>query len=298
MAIKRSIALGFFDGVHVGHAALLNCALKRAEEHDLLPSVLSFDVHPDLLVTGKDIRLINSAADREGILKRQFGIQDMVFLHFSKSLMTMPWHDFLDSFVDEMQIGWIVAGHDFTFGYKGEGNPERLKEYCREKGIGCDIISPVRLDDVIVSSTYIRGLLSEGKIEEANRYLGHPHVLTDEIRSGYHLGTQIGTPTINMFFQPGVLIPRHGVYAAKAYIDGKVYKAVTNIGVRPTVSSDDRVSVESYLLDFTGNLYGHSARIEFYYFLRGEMKFDSVDELSARIKADAETADRLLSQLP
>lgn len=294
--MKRAIALGFFDGVHIGHAALLNKAKERAAQIAGVPSVLSFDVHPDDLVFGGRVALINSAAGREDLIRRYFDIQDVVFLHFNQQLMRMDWRDFIDSLVRELNIGWIVVGHDFCFGYKGQGTTQRLGEYCAEHGIGCDVIPPVRLEGEIVSSTHIRQLLLSGEIEEANRWLGHPHTLSDTVHSGYHLGTQLGTPTINMFFPEGVLVPRHGVYATRVVVDDcERYIAVTNVGIRPTVGNDNRVSVESHLLDFSGNLYGRHARVEFYGFLRDETRFDSFEALSEQIMRDAETARQYFS---
>ncbi len=289
MTKQKVMALGFFDGIHVGHAALINKIKQRAEETGAEPAVLTFDVHPDNLVFKKTVPLINSAEDRENILIRCFGINDVVVIHFNQRVMHMDWHDFIDELIDEMNLRWIVVGHDFCFGYKGLGTAEKLKAYCAERGVGCDIIPAVCRDGVVVSSTLIRQLVESGEMEKANEYLGHPHTLTDVIRTGYHLGTKMGTPTINMSFPQGVIIPRHGVYAAKAYIDGQEYMSVTNVGIRPTVSDSGNVNVESFLLDFCGNLYGHRARIDFYKFLRPERKFDDVNELAAQIKSDAQT---------
>ena len=288
---KRVIALGFFDGVHIGHAALLKKTKQRAEELGAMPSVLSFDVHPDTLVFHKEVPLINSAIGREEIIRRCFGIQNVVFIHFNQHVMRMPWQEFLRSLVEELQVCHIVVGHDFCFGYRGEGTAERLKSYCAENGLGCDVIPPVLLDGQIVSSTHIRELIRNGQIEEANRWLGHPHTLSDTVHSGYHLGRKLGSPTINMFFPDGVLVPRHGVYATKVFLEnGQSYIAVTNVGVRPTVSEENRVSVESHLLDYSGNLYGRQARLEFYSFMRDEIKFDSFEALSEQIRLDAENA--------
>ena len=289
MTKQKVMALGFFDGIHVGHAALINKIKQRAEETGGEPAVLTFDVHPDNLVFKKTVPLINSAEDRENILSRCFGIDDVVVIHFNQRVMHMDWQDFIDELIDEMNLRWIVVGHDFCFGYKGLGTAEKLKAYCAERGVGCDIIPAVCRDGVVVSSTLIRQLIETGEMEKANEYLGHPHTLTDVIRTGYHLGTKMGTPTINMSFPQGVIIPRHGVYAAKAYIDGQEYMSVTNVGIRPTVSDSGNVNVESFLLDFCGNLYGHRARIDFYKFLRPERKFDDVNELAAQIKSDAQT---------
>ncbi len=289
--LKRAIALGFFDGVHIGHGALLNKTKQRAREMGAEPSVLSFDVHPDTLVFGKDVPLINSALGREEIIRRCYGINDVVFIHFSRQTMQMPWQEFADNIITQLGLVWIVVGHDFCFGYRGEGTAEKLRDYCAERKIGCDIIKPVCLDGRIVSSTYIRTLIADGDMEQAARYLGHPHTLQDTVHSGYHLGTKLGAPTINMRFPEGVIVPRHGVYAAKVYLeDGSEHIAVANIGVRPTVSEDQSVNVETHLIEFSGNLYGRQARVEFYRFLRPERKFPDYEALSEQIRQDADEA--------
>ena len=288
---KRAIALGFFDGVHIGHGALLRMTKQRAAESGSLASVLSFDVHPDTLVFGRDVPLINSALGREDLIRRLYGIDNVVFLHFNRHIMQMPWRDFADNLVQELNVSWVVVGHDFSFGFKGEGTAEKLRCYCAERGIGCDVIPAVTLDGRIVSSTYIRTLITEGDMEQAARYLGHPHTLLDTVHSGYHLGTKMGAPTINMQFPEGVIVPKHGVYATKVFLeDGSEHVAVTNVGVRPTVSEGERLTVESHLLNYSGNLYGRQARLEFHRFLRPEVKFGSFEQLSEQIRRDTDEA--------
>ena len=287
---KRVIALGFFDGIHIGHAALLERTVQRAREIGAMPSVLSFDIHPDTLVFGKEVPLINSAAGRADLIRRLFGIENVIFIHFDRRVMQMPWQEFVQTLIQEMDAAWVVVGHDFRFGWKGEGTAQRLQVYCADLGLGCDIIPAVTLEGRVVSSTYIRELIENGDMERANQYLGHPHTLVDTVHYGYRLGTKMGTPTINMRFPDGVLVPRYGVYAARAILDdGSEHMAVTNVGVRPTVSGEDRVSVESFILDYSGNLYDRQVRIEFFRFIRPEMKFPSVDALKAQILKDAET---------
>lgn len=289
--LKRALAIGVFDGVHTGHAALLEKAKQRAAEIGGKPSVLSFDVHPDKLVRGCDVPLISNCAARKDIISRYFGIKDVVFLRFNKRTMEQPWQQFIENIVNELNVGWIVVGHDFRCGYKGQGNTERLSEYCSQHGIGFDVISPVTIDDIIVSSSYIRELISAGEMERANEYLGHPYQLTDTVRPGFHLGTRIGTPTINIYFEENALIPKHGVYASRVYIeDGSEYVAATNVGIRPTVNEgSERISVESFLLDFSGDLYGKEVRVELHRFIRDEIRFENPEELAKQIHRDAET---------
>ncbi len=289
----RAVALGFFDGLHTGHAALLQKLNNRAAEMNLEAAVLTFDVHPDTLVFGKDVPLINTADEREEMIRRMFNINTTIFLHFNRKMMQMPWQEFITTAVSELRIGAVVVGHDFTFGYRGEGTPDRLKEWCEINNLSCDVIPAVCLDGRIVSSTEIRQMIESGNIEEANRLLGHPHILSDTVHSGYHLGQKLGTPTINLSIPKGVVIPKFGVYATKVYLDdGSVHTAVTNIGTRPTVSTLDRVTVESHLLDFSGNLYGRKARVELYHYQREEMKFENTALLASQIQRDAEETRR------
>ena len=287
---KRVIALGFFDGIHIGHGALLERTAQRAKEIGGVPSALSFDTHPDTLVYGKTVPLINSAAGRADLIRRLYGIENVIFIHFDRRVMQMPWQEFVQTLIQEMDAAWMVVGHDFRFGWRGEGTAERLKDDCARRGLGCDIITAVTLEGRVVSSTYIRQLIEAGDMERANAFLGHPHTLVDTVHYGYRLGTKMGTPTINMQFPDGVLVPRHGVYAARAVLeDGSEHMCVTNVGVRPTVSGENRVSVESFILDYSGNLYDRQVRIEFFRFLRPEQKFPTVDALKAQILQDAET---------
>ena len=286
---KRVIALGFFDGVHKGHGALLSRVRDRAEELGAAPTAFTFDAHPSSRITGAVTPLINSAADRADLMRRLYGIQDVIVAHFD-SMMRMDWRAFVAEYlVQEHGAVHVVAGHDFHFGYKGEGNPERLQALCGELGIGCDIIPKVVQDHITISSTYIRTLVAQGEMERANQFLGHPHTLTDTVAHGKKLGGTLGFPTVNLRFQPGVLVPAHGVYATRVtFENGESRPAVTNIGVRPTVDDGDRVTVEGFILDFQGDLYGQTVRMEFYKRLRGERKFPSLEALKDEVMRNAE----------
>ena len=284
------VALGFFDGVHMGHRALFEKTVERARELGVEPAVVSFDVHPDNMVKGGNVPLINTPVERTELLRRLFGIERQIVLHFDERLMKMPWDEFIVWLSDRFGAKHLVCGYDFRFGHRGQGNSERLREKCAELSIGSDVIPQVTMDGVVISSTYIRGLLQEGRMAEANRFLGHCHTMTDHVRCGYRLGTKLGLPTINMRVGENVLVPAHGVYAAKAHVEGGgEYIAVTNVGVRPTVGGVSDVSVESHLLDFSGNLYGRSVRLDFYEFIRPERKFNGTEELKAEILANIKT---------
>lgn len=290
---KTVIALGFFDGVHRGHGALLRKAAERAGELNAAPAVFTFDRSPKEFVTGKPVLLINSNDDRRDIIRRVYGIQRVIFAPFDREMMTMPWQDFItELLVKQYGAVHLVAGHDYRFGHKNEGTVERLREKCRELGLGCDIIPKVELEGITVSSTYIRTLLEQGDVERAALFLGHPHCLSQTVRHGQRLGRTIGIPTVNLAVPAHVLTPERGVYITRAFLpDGRSCPGVTNVGTRPTVSDSDRVSVETYLLGFEGDLYGQELRVEFCRRLRGEQRFDTLEALRQEIQRNIQQAE-------
>lgn len=286
---KRVIALGFFDGVHIGHAALLRRVAEQAGALGAVPAAFTFDVHPGKTILGQGDPLLTAAADRVDLMRRLHGIQDVIVARFDQELMHMDWHRFVtDILIARHNACHLVVGHDFHFGYMGEGTPERLQRLCSHLGLGCDVIPPVSLDGIRVSSSYIRTLVAQGEMERAAQFLGHPYSLTDQVRHGKRIGTRLGFPTMNLQIQPGCVMPAFGVYATKVWVDEQVYAAVTNIGVRPTVDDGRPVTVEGSLIDFSGDLYGKPVRMEFYRHLRPEQKFDDLAALRTQIARDAE----------
>ena len=280
------IALGFFDGVHRGHGALLEKTVQRARELGAEPVVFTFDRPPKEVVTGKPVLLINSPEDRRGLVKRLYGIERIILAPFDREMMTLPWDAFVEQkLVRDMHAVHLVAGHDHRFGHKNQGTPQLLQEKCRELGLGCDIIPKVEVDGITVSSTYIRQLVESGDVETAARFLGHRHCMTQTVGHGQRLGRTIGIPTVNLAVPEHVLTPKFGVYVSRVYLpDGRSCAGVTNVGTRPTVSRGEAVSVETFLLDFDGDLYGQDIRLEFCKRLRGEVKFDSLEALREEIQ--------------
>lgn len=287
---RRVIALGFFDGVHTGHGALLRRVGERAAALDAVPAAVTFDNHPDTLITGQPVPLINSIQDRAWLMEQYYGIRQVIVTHFDDRMMHMDWQEFVEDYlVRELGAVHLVAGHDFHFGYMGKGNPRRLQEKCAQLGIGCDIIPKVEQDGITISSTYIRTLIAQGEMERAVQFLGHPHVLTQKVAHGKKIGSStLGFPTVNLHIPEGVIVPAFGVYTTKVCFGGESRIAVTNVGVRPTVQDGDRrVTVEGFILDFDGDLYGQTMRMEFYHRLRGERKFPSMEELAEEIRRNA-----------
>lgn len=293
---KNVIALGFFDGVHLGHQALLRCAVERGQELDMTPAVFTFDRSPKEFVSGVPVPLITSPEERRAAVRRLFPIEEVFIVPFDREMMTMDWVDFILMLAQKYNAGHLVAGHDFRFGHRNAGTPALLMKKAAQLGMGCDIIPAVTLDGVTVSSTHIRALLQEGGMEEAARFLGYPYAMTGKVRHGKGLGRKIGAPTLNLIPSEHQLIPAYGVYATRVSVDGREYSAVTNVGVRPTVDENGGVTVESHLIDVNAQLYGSECRVEFLKRLRGEMKFDSLDDLQAQIAKDISAAKEIFEQ--
>ena len=296
---ERVIALGFFDGVHLGHAALLRRTAEEAAARGVTPAVFTFDRVPKEVLTGIPCPLINSPEDRADLVRRLYGIRDVIMVPFDDEMRTTSWEDFVTKIlVERYHAVHLVAGHDHHFGHNNQGSPELLVQKCAELGLGCDIIPKVEIGGITVSSTYIRRLVELGQIERANRFLGHPHTLTQVVRHGRRIGRTIGIPTVNLTAPPHVLVPSHGVYATRVVLpDGASYPAVTNVGTRPTVNNGTDVTVEAWLLDFDGDLYGQTVRVEFYHHIRDEIRFDSLDALKAEITRNAETTRQYFASL-
>ena len=286
---KRVIALGFFDGVHLAHGALLRRVTETAQRLNATAAAFTFDRQPAAAITGQSVPLLSSVEDRIWLMRRYYGIQEVIVAPF-EGMMKMDWQDFIVQYlVKELGVIHVVAGHDFHFGYMGKGNPERLKAKCAELGVGCDIIDKMEQDGITISSTYIRTLIAQGEMERATEFLGHPHTLTNQVAHGKKIGSStLGFPTINLHVPPRVIVPAFGVYATRVWFDGQCHSAVTNVGVRPTVKDNDgRVTVEGFILDYDGDLYGREIRMEFHKYLRGEQTFPSMEALAKEIEHNA-----------
>ena len=290
MKQDRVIALGFFDGVHIGHAELLKRAKEVALRLDCEAAALTFDNHPDELVFGRPTPLINTLADRRRMMAREFSLDQILSIPFDRTLMETPWETFVEELlVRRLRAVHVVCGHDFTFGFRGEGNPRRLQEKCAALGVGCDVIPKVEYGGSTVSSTLIRSLLQQGEIEQANVLLGHRHFITGTVVYGKQMGRQMGVPTANIHLPEGILCPALGVYATEVVLeDARRFPAVTNVGRCPTTEIDTGVTIEPWLLDFRGDLYHQNIRVEFCKFLRPEQKFDSMEDLKEEILRNAE----------
>ena len=293
MEQKQILALGFFDGVHLGHQALLRECRALARREGCAAAAITFDRHPQSLFTADPPELLTTLRDRAALL-RGFGMAEVHVCPVEPETMATPWERFLEDLVSRGAVGF-VCGTDFRFGHKGEGNADKLGQFCARKNLPCVIVPEQTMDGIRISSTHIRGLLEVGEMEEAGRFLGHAHTLSGEVVPGRRLGRKLGFPTANVLLPEGTVCPRHGVYACKAWVEGESYLAVTNVGSRPTVEGH-QVRTETWLLDFDRDLYGKELRLDFYAFLRPERKFDSLEALTAAVLADGESCRRFFEK--
>jgi len=282
---KRVFALGFFDGVHRGHQALLAECVRLASELDVHTAAITFKSHPQSLFRDDPPPLIGTLQDRYRLLRR-YGVEHIYAFPVVPEVMSMPWRAFLEMLMEYGAAGF-VCGDDFRFGSRGEGDAQKLRQFCLEQKLPCVIVPEQTLDGVRISSSYIRRQIETGDMATAVRYLGHGHMLTGEVVTGRKLGHKLGFPTANIELPEGVIVPRHGVYACRAFVGDQAYMAVCNVGSRPTVQGH-QVRTETWLLDFSGDLYGKAVTLEFLYFLRPEQRFESLDALKEAVLRDAE----------
>ncbi len=287
----RVFALGFFDGVHLGHQALLTKCVAMAKELDVETAAITFEQHPQSLFSNQIPPLLGTLSDRYALLLR-YGMHHIYPFPVIQKVMSTSWSDFLDELVAYGGVGF-VCGHDFRFGHKGEGDAQKLQQYCAEHDLPCTIVPEQMRNGLRISSTHIRTLIENGDMETAAEFLGHPHILSGEVVAGRQVGRTIGVPTANVLIPDGVVVPKLGVYACLCDIGGKKYPAVTNIGSRPTVGGH-QTRAESWILGFAGDLYGQRLTLEFVKFLRPEQKFASLEELKTQIHLDAAEALRVL----
>ena len=277
---KKAIAFGTFDGLHIGHTAVIKNAISS--EHETI--VLTFNTPPRF--DSADGMLIMTPKTKENELIKMGTTP--VFMDFNE-VKNIPPEEFLEQVYSKYSPSVFSIGDDFRFGKGAIGDKNSFKAFCDEKGIICKVLSQIKIDGLVASSSNIRSFLKSGDVPSANKMLGRPFFFEAEIIKGDQRGRTIGFPTINQVYPTELVCPKFGVYLSTAEIDGKSYKSITNIGLRPTFKTE-RVTAETFIFDFSENVYGKMAKVSLLSFLREEKKFSSLSELKSAILADKDNA--------
>ena len=290
------IALGNFDGLHRGHLKIIERVKRGAAEHGGTPMAMTFDPHPPRIVRpDKAPPLLMTKAQRLEALHHA-GIQCVAVVRFTRELSEWDADTFVrKALVDWLRVSEVWVGANFLFGHGRSGTFSVLRGLGQSYGFRADKIDPVRYKDFVVSSTRIRRLVGEGRLDEAAALLGRAYYVDGAIVEGRKRGRELGFPTANLQTE-NELVPPNGVYATIMTIDGVVRGGVTNVGTRPTFG-ETTPTIETHVLDYSGNLYGHTVRLAFVQRLRDERRFEDVDALRAQIDADKRRAERLFTRL-
>ncbi|MBQ8140280.1 MAG: bifunctional riboflavin kinase/FAD synthetase [Clostridia bacterium] len=289
-------ALGCFDGVHIGHAAVISTAVSIAKEKSAVSAVCTFDLPPKNFFAEGSAPAITLPPEKKRLTEK-LGADLFLSIPFDESISSLSPEAFFKKFlIDELNAVHVVCGFNYTFGKDASGNVDVLSALCKEAGIGFTCIPPVELDGVAVSSSIIRKEIEAGNITLAEKYLGHTFSISGEVVDGKKLARRLGFPTINQAFPKSSVVPARGVYVTRVGIDDDCYFGITNVGVRPTVGRRS-LSAETNIFDFGGDLYGKTVRVELLRFLRPEKAFPSVEALSNQVNSDIETAKEIIKEI-
>lgn len=290
------LTIGNFDGVHIGHRALIEKTVDTARSLSLPAVVWSFKQHPQRLLGGTEVRYIIGPAAKERQI-RLLGA-DIYYAAEFADYKDMAAEEFVDTvLIKRFKVRHVLCGYSFSFGKGGKGNAALLKTLLQKHGVALTVMPAVTVDGVPVSSTRLRGIIAEGDMAKAAELLGRYYSFSLPVTEGRRLGRTMGSPTINQLFPEGRVLPAFGVYAVFCDIDSAVYGGVANIGLRPTVTGGTGLPVcETHIFDFNGDLYGKDIRVYLYKRLRAEIRFESLQALSKQIALDAAEAKRLIAQ--
>jgi len=293
LEFSTSAAIGNFDGVHLGHQEIIDLINNIAQKKSAKSCIITFDPHPQKVLTGKDVSLIVPVNEKLSLLESA-GVDCAVSLKFTNELSRLSAEEFVqDVLIKTLRIKDIVVGPDFMFGKNRSGNAEILKEMGKKYGFETHVINPRKLSDEVISSSMIRRTIALGDILKLNNLLGYNYFLKGIIVEGEKRGREIGFPTTNIDTQ-WELLPKPGVYATISLLGGSRYKSITNIGFRPTFGKN-KLLIETHLFDFSDSVYGKELKVEFFQRLRDEKKFESVEDLVEQIKLDVEEVKNILT---
>lgn len=288
------LAIGVFDGVHLGHKYLLSQLVEKARCKGLLSSVVTFRQHPrEVLAPGTVPPYLTTLEQKVDLLKNE-GIDKVISLSFTPELAQLTAREFVTLLKKHVRMAGLVVGPDFALGRGREGNVDTIRELGKEIGFSVSVVSPKLIGGEIVSSTAIRNALSEGDMKKVTRLMGRPFFLQSTVVTGAGRGTGLGFPTANLEIEQRQALPPDGVYATWAYLNGNAYQSMTNIGKRPTFGANER-NIEVFLLDYSGNIYNKTLKVGIVTRLREEKRFENVEALKKQIEEDVQRGKAILN---
>jgi riboflavin kinase/FMN adenylyltransferase len=290
------IGLGNFDGLHIGHMTLINTLINKCRFEGIKSMIYTFTKHPENILRKKLFTPLLTTEKKKIELLEHTSLDYLYFDEFDENFSRLSPENFVKNVLkDRLNIRLAVAGFDYRFGYRGQGDTGLLKEMGKKLGFGVIIVPPVRIEHEIVSSTLIRNLLSKGDMEKAFRLLGRHYSITGKVESGRCMGRKLGFPTANIHPETYLILPQDGVYITKTKVDGVLHNSITNIGKNPTFGEGGHVRVETHLLNFGDDIYGKDIEVFFITKIRGEKKFRNEHELKKQVLKDIETARNFFS---
>jgi len=293
--VKSAVAIGKFDGIHIGHRALLQCIINKKKEN-MRAVVFTFSPSPEEFFRGQLLPAIDTTQEKRDNFEKM-GVDILIEYPLTKESAAISPQSFMEDILfNGLNAGYVVSGRDLSFGNKGAGNADMLQAFAAEKDFVYEMIDKVCIDGNEVSSTSVREAVVKGDMEKVCRMLGRRYCVGGEVVHGKALGRTIQMPTINIIPAKEKLLPPSGVYATVTLIDGREYPGVTNIGVKPTVTDEKVVGVETHLFDFDENVYGKYVVTELVSYIRPEKRFASVEDMLTQIKADCVYAKDVLQQ--
>lgn len=279
-------AIGFFDGIHIGHQTVINHAIKEAKRKEMESAVITFHPHPSVVLKNNtDVKYITPMEQKKLILQ-ELGVDRLYIIHFNKELSSLVPQLFIDHFIVGLNIKHVVAGFDYSFGHMGKGNMENIGDYAKGR-FSHSVINKVTHADEKISSTRIRRLLKTGEVEQVNELLARPFTTVGIVVEGDKRGREMGFPTANVKVNGDSLLPKSGIYAVKVRIDDEIYHGMASLGTNPTVTADRKdLSLEVNILDYNSDIYGKELYVEWYHYIRDEIKFENLQSLIKEINND------------
>ncbi|MBW8382785.1 MAG: bifunctional riboflavin kinase/FAD synthetase [Youngiibacter sp.] len=292
------IALGSFDGLHLGHMSLINRVVDEALADGVKSMVYTFKNHPLTVAKPEAVPKLLMDNEQKLHLLESSGIDVTAMISFTKGYMMTGPEEFITMLMDKYNAKGIVVGFNYKFGYKNRGNVESLRELSQKYGFKLMVLDAAKMEEAVISSTRIRDLIINGHVKEANAMLFEPFMLRGTVVGGRKIGRKIGFPTANMTYDNKYLIPKIGVYYTNIWVKGKLHRGISSVGYNPTIDEGQKLTIETYILDFNEDIYGEEVRLYFMEYMRGEVKFEGLEALIAQLNKDRDlAAEKELAQL-